>query len=658
MGSVTKNKAACDLEKYSFSGGTGQADFKMKQGSFKIRDHVTEKFAFQVRKESTGRYILENGERHVVITADLSDSEAGTCIRFRQTAGETINRFWIEMPAAPGEHIYGCGETFSEFDLKGKEVRIWVAEHQNFARMVRKVVKNTFPGTKRGKKLSFHKYESYYAQPTFMSSGKYYTHVDSDAYMKFGFGENKTVLYIHALPGKMWVGQDESFSGLSKKLSLVLGKQPPVPEWINDGLIIAVQGDTAAIEKKLDTAEKYGIPVAGVWTQDWCGARFTAFGRQVMWDWSWDRELYPGLDKLIERLHQKGIHFLGYINPFIAIEGAQYKEAKSKGYCIKNSAGEDYMATTTTFPAAMIDFTNQEAYDWYKEIIKQNMIGLGLDGWMADFGEYMPVDAVLCNSDHNEETHNRWPALWAQMNHEAVTESGRAGDIFYFTRAGHTRTVRHSMMMWNGDQHVDWSIDDGIPSVIPATLSLAMSGFGCTHSYIGGYTTMPKCVRSRELLMRWMELAVFSPVMRCHEGNRPSDNIQFDKDGEVLLHTAKMVRLHLFLKDYIRDCIRANTEESLPVMRPLFYHYEEEEAYREAYSYLLGRELLCSPVQECGQRKKQVYLPADEWIHLFTGESFGGGHAEVDCPISMPPVFYRKNGKYTELFEKVKELMK
>ena len=45
-------------------------------------------------------------------------------------------------------------------------------------------------------------------------------------------------------------------------------------------------------------------------------------------------------------------------------------------------------------------------------------------------------------------------------------------------------------MMWTGDQHVDWSRDDGLPSVIPATLSLAMSGYGLTHSDVGGYTTI------------------------------------------------------------------------------------------------------------------------------------------------------------------------
>jgi alpha-glucosidase len=43
----------------------------------------------------------------------------------------------------------------------------------------------------------------------------------------------------------------------------------------------------------------------------------------------------------------------------------------------------------------MVDLTNPEAYDWIKTIIKDNLIGLGLDGWMADFGEYLPTDCVL-----------------------------------------------------------------------------------------------------------------------------------------------------------------------------------------------------------------------------------------------------------------------
>ena len=57
---------------------------------------------------------------------------------------------------------------------------------------------------------------------------------------------------------------------------------------------------------------------------------------------------------------------------------------------------------------------------------------------------------------------------------------------------------------------MDWSVDDGMPSVIPATLSLAMSGYGLTHSDVGGYTTIMHMTRGRELLMRWEEMNVFS----------------------------------------------------------------------------------------------------------------------------------------------------
>lgn len=639
-----------DLKSLKFQGGYGRAEFKMKHGSFKVREKIDDKFVMKLH-ERDGAFILKDAGGRAVVRVRVTAGDYGKCLHFEQIEGKKLQRFWIQIPSVSDEHVYGCGECFTEFNLKGKTAAIWVAEHQNTSRIFGKVIKNTLFGVNPDRKQSFEKYETYYAQPTFITSRKYYVHVDSDAYMKFKFEEHCHFLYIHELPERIYFGEGADFEEVSRKLTNVLGRQPLLPEWVDDGIILAVQGDTKVIEKKLEAAEKADIPVAGVWTQDWCGARFTAFGRQVMWNWKWDSKLYENLDSLIEKMHEQGKHFLGYINPFIAIEGDIYKEAHEKGYCIHTKSGEDYLATTTTFPAAMIDFTNPAAYEWYKDIIKENMIDFGLDGWMADFGEYMPVDAVLFDSSDNEQTHNRWPAIWAQLNHEVLEETGKSEDIFFFTRAGHTKTVKYSMMMWNGDQHVDWSIDDGLPSAILATLSLAMSGFGCTHSDIGGYTTMPKCCRDKELLMRWAEFSAFTPAMRCHEGNRPTDNVQFDADEDILSHFSSMAKYHVKLKKYIRACIMQNHKEGIPVMRPLFYHYDEPQAYDEAYSYLLGRDLLCSPVTVSGQIRKEVYLPNDQWVHLFTGETYEGGKAYVDCPMGQPPVFYRKNSEWADFFK-------
>ncbi len=59
-------------------------------------------------------------------------------------------------------------------------------------------------------------------------------------------------------------------------------------------------------------------------------------------------------------------------------------------------------------------------------------------------------------------------------------------------------------------------------SVVPAALSLAMTGHGLHHSDIGGYTTLFEMKRSKELLLRWCDFSAFTPMMRTHEGNRPA----------------------------------------------------------------------------------------------------------------------------------------
>jgi alpha-glucosidase len=219
--------------------------------------------------------------------------------------------------------------------------------------------------------------------------------------------------------------------------------------------------------------------------------------------------------------------------------------------------------------------------------------------------------------------------------------------------------------MWSGDQMVDWSLDDGLPSVIPSALSLGMSGFGICHSDIGGYTTianqMGNVTRSKELFMRWTEQAVFSPVMRTHEGNRPDMNVQFDADDEVIEHFAKMIKIHVKMKDYLLHLNKENSEEGLPFMRPLYLHYSDTVKSEDCklkgikYEYLLGKDVLVCPVIEPEQTVKKVLIPEDSWINIWTGEELGHGVYDVDAPLGRPPVFVRNESEYKELFLSLKE---
>ena len=632
--------------------GSGENHFSMKRGSFvyKQRHSGYRKLVFVEKAENSDGYELiyrdPVSQKEIRLAAKRED--ARLAVSWQGDVPEGVNRFRVHIPTNTDEHIYGCGETYSKLDLKGELVRIWVAEHQNTGRISGKIIREKLRGKRPEKTLPFVKYESYYAQPTFVSDDKYFIHVDTNAYSEFDFRNSKEITLRLQEPPRFTVGWGDSFEEVSENLSGLLGRQKTLPDWVYDGGILAIQEGPEAVDRKLEKAFLAGVKVNGVWCQDWSGCRRTGFGYQVMWNWCYDESLYPNLPGKIREWRKDGVHFLGYINPFLAIEKDIYREASQKGYCVKDREGKDYLVTITTFPAAMVDFTNPEAYRWYKDLIKENMIGIGMSGWMADFGEYLPVDSVLFSGEDPAVIHNTWPAIWAKLNREAIEECGKQDEIFFFTRAGHTGTVAHSDMMWTGDQHVDWSVDDGLPSVIPATLSLAMSGYCITHSDVGGYTTIMHMRRSKELLMRWEEMNVFSPLFRSHEGNQPVNNVQFDGDGELLAHLAKCTAMHVRLKDYLKECVEEAQKRGIPVMRPLFYHYDEAELRTEKTEYLLGRDILVAPVLKEGAQSRSCILPKDRWVHLFTSKEYNGGTVEIQAPLGQTPVFIRKAGTIFE----------
>jgi len=666
IGGVTINIK--DYEKIRFSVGFGENNFTMSRGSFKYKQKFEWKQELvlddcQKHEDDTESYQLtfidKKQNDHYYLNVSIKDGTS--IITSSEDNANTMkpNRYWLTLPCDKEEHFYGCGETYSEFDLKGLNVRIWVAEHQNTKRIATKLIKQKLTGVHPEKKLKFDQYESYYVQPTFTSSKKYYVHANINRYAEFDFRKPGQITFYTQEPISIVSEYGDTFTEVSKRLSDRLGRQRKLPEWVYDGGIMAVQdwiydgkntiSEEKGIEKvdaKIKAAKDAGVKINGVWCQDWCGCRCTQFGYQVMWNWDYDRVKYPQLPEAIRRWKEEGVRYLGYINPFIALEKDIYKEAAANGYCVKDKDGKDYLVTITTFPAAMVDFTNPSAYEWYKNLIKTNMIGIGMGGWMADFGEYLPVDSVLFSGEDPEEMHNRWPAIWAKLNREAIEECNASEDVFFFTRAGHTETIKYSSMMWTGDQHVDWSVDDGLPSVIPATLSLAMSGYGITHSDVGGYTTIMQMTRSKELMLRWEEMNAFTPLFRSHEGNQPSRDVQFDDDEELLAQLAKFTNIHVGLKDYLKGLVKEQETMGTPAMRPLFYHYDEYACYTEKTEYLLGRDILVAPVYKEGAKDRQVYLPNDSWIHIFTGKKYTGGGVTIEAPVGQPPVFIRENSEF------------
>ena len=169
------------------------------------------------------------------------------------------------------------------------------------------------------------------------------------------------------------------------------------------------------------------------------------------------------------------------------------------------------------------------------------------------------------------------------------------------------------------------------------------------HCDIGGFFSFGKMRRDDELFVRWMEMGCFSLLMRSHESIRPWANSQFDARA-VKPHTVALTNLHVALKPYIDRCIQ-DAQRGIPAIRPDFYEAMDYGASRDMYSYFLGPDLYVCPVIQRRARRRTVYLPAGDWVHLWTGKAYaGGGEYLVDAPLGQLPVFYKKDSSYSDLF--------
>ena len=102
-------------------------------------------------------------------------------------------------------------------------------------------------------------------------------------------------------------------------------------------------------------------------------------------------------------------------------------------------------------------------------------------------------------------------------------------------------------------------IDLTVAGIMWLVCSLPIVTLGASSTAL--YYTVVKCVRrDRELLLRWLELACFTPVIRTHEGNRPDSNIQIYSDEDIISRSARLTAIHNALLPYLNVCVRENSE--------------------------------------------------------------------------------------------------
>ena len=174
-----------------------------------------------------------------------------------------------------------------------------------------------------------------------------------------------------------------------------------------------------------------------------------------------------------------------------------------------------------------------------------------------------------------------------------------------------------------------------------AGLNMSLCGIPWWNTDIGGfYGGDTKSPEFRELIVRWFQFGVFSPVMRLH-GSRPrhgekkrdvkeptGDPNEIWSFGEENFGILKeLILLRERLRPYIEAQMKIASETGRPVMRPMFFDFPEDEVcWERSEQYMFGDDILFAPVVHPGQTCKTVYLPEGTWIFTRIGARCSGGH--------------------------------
>ncbi|MBP5329856.1 MAG: glycoside hydrolase family 31 protein [Spirochaetaceae bacterium] len=383
-------------------------------------------------------------------------------------------------------------------------------------------------------------------------------------------------------------------------------------------------------------------------------------------DWCFDPEYWPDPKAMCDELHAMGTKVMVSVWPSVDKKSSHYYEMLEKGYLVRTERGSnqtyDFNGDCLTF-----DATNPEAREYVWKICKKNYASYGIDMFWLDNAEpdYNVYD--FCNYRYQLgpalSCSNIYPKLYSQTFYDGMKASGKKTFV-NLERCAWVGSQKYSQVLWNGDVQSSWEC---LQDSVMEGLNIGLAGIPWWTTDIGGFMYgNPNDPAFVELLIRWFEFAVFTPVLRLHGDRDPHDIPPLDKDpergyGGGYLFTGQpneiwsygnkaqkimeaQIQLRESLKPYISDVMKEAAKNGSPVMRAMFYEFPgDAECWKLTDQYMFGSKYLVAPVLCAKEKERNVYLPAGTWENLHTRETIEGGRTvTVATPLEQIPVFVKK----------------
>jgi alpha-D-xyloside xylohydrolase len=544
----------------------------------------------------------------------------------------------IAAPSDGQEHFYGFGEKFNGLDQAGKSVRTLSFDD---------------PGIKGD--------HSYKVAPWFVSTRGYGFHLDSSAESVFDMRAGAPDRYVitnlfaslrfNIVYGPKLTDVLTRYTGLSGRPFL-----PPAwafGPWISSD----IWRSGGEVRYAATQFRARGIPASGFvfdspWETAYNDFRFNMvqFGK----DATIDGVHYPGFASLTEMmnfLRSNGLKAICWMAPFVNVssgnenvpgqnlgKASTYEDGASKGFFVRASPnGPPLVAPWWKGRGSPVDFTNPAARKWLTDqlqallsqsnvVTRSGAVEHAIGGFKTDDGEtgngvntYIPTGARYADGRTGVEMRNGYCLEYHKSISSVLGQNG-----VLFARSGFAGSQAFPGC-WAGDNEPNFG-DNGLPGVIVAGQSAAMSGYAIWGHDIGGYQDINPSQSPANLFVRWTQFGCFSPIMQMHRQATKELQYPWRYGAEALQNYQFFARLHTRLFPYIYSYAKQASDTGLPIIRPLvLLNQTDANTFSLQHTYLFGNEFLVAPMITPNSNARQVYLPAGNWFDFWTNQQHAGG---------------------------------
>ena len=576
----------------------------------------------------------------------------------------------VAAPSDDHEHFYGFGEKFNAVDQAGKVVRTLTFDD---------------PGTKGD--------HSYKVAPWFISTRGYGFHLDSAAESLFDMRAGASHRYVvtnQFASLRFNIVYGPKLTDVLMRYTSYAGRPPLPPAWVFGPWISSdIWRSGGEVRYAVTQFRDRGIPASvfvfdSPWELAYNDFRFNMiqFGKDATID-GVHYQGFTSLGEMMGFLRSNGLKAICWMTPFIDLssrdenvpgqnlgKASNYDDGASQGFFVHASLGGLLVVDWWKGRGSPVDFTNPAARQWFTDqlrglLAQTNVVTRSggsepvLGGFKTDDGEssngpntYIPTTAHYADGRTGIEMRNAYCLAY----HKTVWDIlGRNGVLF--ARSGFTGSQAFPGY-WAGDNEPNFG-DNGLPGVIIAGQSAAMSGYAIWGHDIGGYQDTNPSLSPSNLFMRWTQFGCFSPIMQMHRQVTRELQYPWRYGEEALQNYQFFARLHARLFPYIYSYAREASITGLPIIRPLvLLHQTDENTFSIQHTYLFGNEFLVAPMITPNANARQVYLPAGNWFDFWTNERHSGGKniSWTNREQAQMPLFVREGAIVPMLLTEIQTL--